>query len=79
MKDKPAWHKDAKFDVADQPKGVVLTVTTEKKDDVKAIQEHLAAVSKGDCCKGMKDGAGCKHRHGQEEVKKEGGCPHHKT
>ena len=64
------------IEVANQPKGAVLTITTAKKDDVKAIQEHLAAMAKGDCCKGMKDGSGCKH--GQEPkadaTKK---CPHH--
>ena len=72
MKDKLAWHKDAKMEVVNQPKGASLTVTTEKKDDVKAIQEHFAAMSKGDCCKGMKDGKGCKH--GQEKA--QGGCKH---
>jgi len=58
-----AWKKDAKIDVANQPKGVVVTITTEKKDGVKAIQEHAAMMAK----------AGCMH---DEAAEAKGGCKH---
>ena len=67
-KDCCAWKKDAKIDVANEKNGVVVTITTAKKDEVKAIQEHAAMMSKGGC---MHHGdmaevkAGCKHGEGE--------------
>jgi|GEM_PF-3763932 len=63
-----AWMKDAKIQAVNQPKGVVVTATTDKKDLVKAIQDHFAQMSKG----------GCPMQGKGDEKMGKGGCPHAK-
>jgi hypothetical protein len=63
-----AWMKDAKIQAVNQPKGVEVTATTDKKDLVKGIQDHFAQMGKGECPK---------HGKGDEKMGK-GGCPHSK-
>ena len=67
-KDCCAWMKDAKIQAVNQPKGVVVTATTDKKDLVKVIQDHFAQMSKG----------GCPMQGKGDEKTGKGGCPHAK-
>ena len=67
-----ATSKDVKVETKNVANGVVLTMTTDKPDEVKTLQAHFANCGK--------DGHACGFAPGSEECKKaheSGKCPGH--